>query len=145
MARKTPAPGSPAATPARRIVRPLRAAAARAGGEPTRLPTRRCWARRQRSTLAVNPLIGIRAADFAGAATALAGAAVREPARAARHLGRYARALGQAARGAAPPRPIRKDKRFADPAWRSNAVPKRLLQAHAATAQELERYIDATA
>ena len=37
-----------------------------------------------------------------------------------------------------------KDKRFADPAWQSNPLLKRLLQAHTATGKELGRYIDAT-
>ncbi|HJV95774.1 MAG TPA: alpha/beta fold hydrolase, partial [Albitalea sp.] len=34
-----------------------------------------------------------------------------------------------------------KDKRFADPAWQSSGIHRRLAQAHAATARELERYI----
>jgi polyhydroxyalkanoate synthase len=112
--------------------------------DATLSPAERLGETAARSTLAVNPLIGIRAADFAGAAKALAGAAVREPVRAARHLGRYAKALGNAARGAAGAAPDPKDRRFADPAWQSNAALRRLLQAHAATGQELARYIDAT-
>ena len=52
-----------------------------------------------RNTLAVNPLIGIRASDFGGAAQALFGAAVKQPVKAARHLGAYAKELGKAARG----------------------------------------------
>ena len=97
-----------------------------------------------RSTLAVNPLIGIRASDFGGAAQALLGAAVRQPAKAARHLGAYARELGKAVRGKSEAAIDPKDKRFADPAWQSNPLLKRVLQAHAVTAQELGRYIDAT-
>jgi len=97
-----------------------------------------------RNTLAVNPLIGIRASDFGEAAQALFGAAVKQPAKAARHLGAYARELGKAARGRSELAPDPKDKRFADPAWQSSALHKRLMQAHAATSQELARYIDAT-
>ena len=37
-----------------------------------------------------------------------------------------------------------KDKRFADPAWQSSPLHKRLLQAHSAASAELARYIDAT-
>lgn len=98
-----------------------------------------------RNTLAVNPLIGIRASDFAGAAQALIGAAARQPAKAARHVGAYARELGKAALGRSEAAHDPKDKRFADPAWQSNPWLKRLLQAHAATAKELERYIEQTA
>lgn len=97
-----------------------------------------------RNTLAVNPLIGIRAADFGAAAQALVGAAVRQPVKAARHLAAYAKELGKAARGDAVAEIDPKDKRFADPAWQSSPLHKRLLQAHAATAKELGRYIDAT-
>jgi polyhydroxyalkanoate synthase subunit PhaC len=98
-----------------------------------------------RNTLAVNPLIGIRASDFGGAAQALFRAAVKQPVKAARHLGAYAKELGKAARGKSDASPDPKDKRFADPAWQSSALLKRLVQAHATTGKELDRYIDATA
>lgn len=97
-----------------------------------------------RNTLAVNPLIGIRASDFGEAAQALVGAAVKQPVKAARHLGAYARELAKAVRGRSDAAPDPKDKRFADPAWQSSPVHKRLLQAHLATGKELERYIDST-
>jgi polyhydroxyalkanoate synthase len=97
-----------------------------------------------RNTLAVNPLIGIRARDFGGAAQALLGAAVKQPVKAARHLGAYAKELGKAAMGSSDNELDPRDKRFADPAWQSNALLKRLRQAHATTGMELDRYIDAT-
>ncbi len=97
-----------------------------------------------RNTLAVNPLIGIRASDFGGAAQALFGAAVKQPVKAARHLGAYAKELGKAARGRSEASHDPKDKRFADPAWQSNPLLKRLVQAHATTGKELDRYIDST-
>ena len=97
-----------------------------------------------RNTLAVNPLIGIRAADFGAAAQALASSAVKQPIKAARHLGAYAKALGKAARGESDLQVDPKDKRFLDPAWQSSAIHKRLLQAHAATGKALAGYIDAT-
>jgi polyhydroxyalkanoate synthase len=97
-----------------------------------------------RNTLAINPLIGIRASDFGGAAQALFGAAVKQPVKAARHLGAYARQLGKAALGRSNVELDPKDKRFADPAWQGSALYKRLLQAHATTGAELGRYIDST-
>ena len=96
------------------------------------------------NTLAVNPLIGIRASDFRGAAQALAGAAIKQPVKAARHLAVYARELGKAVMGTSDVALDLKDKRFADPAWQGSALHKRLWQAHAATGAELGRYIDAT-
>jgi len=97
-----------------------------------------------RNTLAVNPLIGIRAGDFGAAAQALAGAVVKQPVNAARHWAAYAKELGRAALGVSTLAPDPKDKRFADPAWQSNPLHRRLLQAHAATAAGLARYIDAS-
>ncbi|MBN8510165.1 MAG: alpha/beta fold hydrolase [Burkholderiales bacterium] len=97
-----------------------------------------------RNTLAVNPLIGIRARDFGGAAQALVGAAVKQPVKAARHLGAYAKELAKAVRGKSEAAPDPKDKRFADPAWASSPIHRRLLQAHLATGKELERYIESS-
>ena len=97
-----------------------------------------------RSTLAVNPLIGIRASDFGEAAQAFFGAAVKQPVTTARHLTAYAKELGKAATGMSEAQTDPKDKRFADPAWQSNPLLTRLLQAHTATGKELARYIDAT-
>ena len=96
------------------------------------------------NTLAVNPLIGIRASDFGGAAQALFGSVAKEPLNAAKHLGRYAKAMGKAVMGASDVALDPKDKRFADPAWQSSGLLKRLRQAHATTQSELTSYIDGT-
>ena len=95
-----------------------------------------------RNTLAVNPLIGIRARDFREGAQALAGSVLRQPARAARHLRSYAQALGQVARGNSEVAADPKDKRFADPAWQHSPIHRRLMQAHAVTGAALNHYID---
>lgn len=119
-----------------------RAAAAAAAAAPDTPPELPLGEAAVRNTLAVNPLIGIRAADFAQAAQALLGSAVREPVRAARHAAAYARELGRALRGDSDAAPDPKDKRFADPAWQGSALHKRVMQAHALTQRELARYID---
>ncbi|HWI09872.1 MAG TPA: alpha/beta fold hydrolase [Burkholderiaceae bacterium] len=93
----------------------------------------------------MNPLIGIRASDFGGAAQTLFGAAVKQPVNAALHWGAYAKELAKVASGMSDASHDPKDKRFADPAWQANPLLKRLLQVHAATGKELDRYIDATA
>ena len=95
-----------------------------------------------RNTLAVNPLIGIRARDFGEGAQALAGSVLRQPARAARHLRRYVQALGQVARGESDVAADPKDKRFADPAWLHSPIHRRLMQAHAVSGAALNYYID---
>ena len=97
------------------------------------------------NTLAINPLIGIRASDFGGAAQALFSTVVKQPLNAAKHLRSYAKAMGKAAMGQSDVVVDPKDKRFADPAWQSSGLLKRLRQAHATTQAELTSYIDGTA
>jgi polyhydroxyalkanoate synthase subunit PhaC len=97
-----------------------------------------------RSTLAVNPLIGIRVSDFGEAAQALLGTFVKHPLIAMRHLGAYAVAISEVATGKSRLEVDPKDKRFIDPAWQGSAIHKRILQAHATTQAELSRYIEAT-
>ena len=141
-------PRHAAAAPARKRTAAPRKAAPRANAEPAAPPAAqkadRLVETAARNTLAVNPLIGIRAADFGAAAQALAGAAVKQPLKAARHLGAFAQELGRVARGQSDAEVDPKDKRFLDPAWQSSAIHKRLLQAHAATGKALAGYIDAT-
>jgi polyhydroxyalkanoate synthase subunit PhaC len=153
MVKKTDAPAKPVArkrvaTPAARKVAPAAktARSQRAAGAtgPAVPKADRLVETAARNTLAVNPLIGIRAADFGGAAQALLGAAVKQPVKAARHLGAYAKELSRAALGQSELQADPRDKRFSDPAWQSSALLKRLVQAHAATGKELGRYIDAT-
>jgi polyhydroxyalkanoate synthase len=148
--RTKPAVRKRPATPVVRTARPRAKAihALEAGEADTRdaaaLPADRPGEAAASNTLAVNPLIGIRVSDFGGAAQALLGAVVKQPAKAARHLRAYAKELGKAAMGRSDALVDPKDKRFADPAWQSSALHKRLLQAHIATGTELGRYIDAT-
>lgn len=95
-----------------------------------------------RNTLAINPIIGISKRDFVDAAKVLVGSAIKKPVRAAKHFGAYLKALGAVASGVAEMAPEPKDKRFADPAWQTSALHKRMLQAHATTGTELARYIN---
>jgi polyhydroxyalkanoate synthase len=97
-----------------------------------------------RSTLAINPLIGVRLSDFGAAAQTLLGSAITQPVLAVRRWGSYAVELGKVVAGTSSVGPDEKDKRFGHPAWRSSAVLKRLTQLHAATAKELNRYIEET-
>lgn len=97
-----------------------------------------------RNTLAVNPIIGIRARDFGEGAEALLRSGIRRPVHAARHLGAYARALGRVLAGKAEATADPKDRRFADPAWQHSPIHRRLFQAHAATGNALAAYIDST-
>jgi polyhydroxyalkanoate synthase len=95
-----------------------------------------------RNTLAVNPLIGLNRRDVASAAGSLLKAVTRTPRRAASHLSRYVKELGHVVKGKSALTPDPKDRRFADPAWKNNALYSRLLQSYLATQKELAKFID---
>jgi len=94
------------------------------------------------STLVFNPLIGLRGRDVAGAAAALLAAIARSPAKATASIDSYAKQLRAIAIGESEVMPDPKDRRFADPAWRSNFLCKRLMQAYCLTQTGLARFIE---
>jgi len=96
------------------------------------------------NTLAANPLIGLKPRDIAVAASSMLKAVASTPRGAARHLRRYLKELGAVVKGDSELAPDPKDRRFADPAWKSNFVCKRLMQTYLATQKDLSRFIDST-
>ena len=71
----------------------------------------------------------------AGTALRFGSALARNPRAVARRTSKLARELGKVAVGSSELEPGRKDKRFADPAWRGNPLLRRAMQAHLATAR----------
>jgi polyhydroxyalkanoate synthase subunit PhaC len=96
------------------------------------------------NTLAINPLIGLSRRDVAGAAKSLLKAVAATPRKATRHYGRYLKELGQVVQGKSTLAPEPKDRRFADPAWKNNALYARLMQSYLATQKELSHFIDSS-
>jgi polyhydroxyalkanoate synthase subunit PhaC len=94
------------------------------------------------NTLAFNPLIGLRGRDLAGAAAALLEAAARSGRKGLASVMEYAAELWKVADGTSEAMPDARDRRFADPAWRSNFLCKRLMQVHTVTQRSLARFID---
>ena len=94
------------------------------------------------NTLAVNPLIGLSRRDIATSAKSLLKAVTGTPRKAGTHLVKYVKELGQIARGKSDLAPDPKDRRFADPAWKNNALYARLMQSYLATQKELTHFID---
>jgi polyhydroxyalkanoate synthase len=111
--------------------------ALRAAGELTELA-----ADATESTLAFNPLIGIRGRDVAAAAGALLEAVAASPRAAVAFLGAYLRELREVVGGRSDALPDPRDRRFADPAWQSNFLCRRLMQAHGVTQRSLAAFID---
>jgi len=94
------------------------------------------------NTLTFNPLIGIRGKDVLTAGGSLLEATVTSPPATTKHIGAYLRKLQKVARGASDVMPDPRDRRFADPAWQSNFLYRRLMQAHRVTEQTLCDFIE---
>ncbi|HSV58884.1 MAG TPA: alpha/beta fold hydrolase [Variovorax sp.] len=96
------------------------------------------------NTLAINPMMGFRPQDLGEAFQTLVGAVTKQPVKAAWHWGHYALELTKVLAGKSKVEVDPKDKRFADPSWKSSKLHKGLLQSHAAMSGELKRFIDAS-
>jgi len=94
------------------------------------------------STLVFNPLIGLRGRDVATAAGSLIRAVVMSPRAAIKSIRWGVKELRTVVAGASEAAPDPKDRRFADPAWRSNFLSRRLMQAHCVTQKGLAGFID---
>jgi polyhydroxyalkanoate synthase subunit PhaC len=94
------------------------------------------------NTLAINPLIGVQGRDMAAAAGSFLKAVATAPVTVATHYGHYLKALSEVAWGTSAIAPDPKDRRFADTAWRDNAVYTRLMQAYLATQKQLNSFVD---
>jgi polyhydroxyalkanoate synthase len=76
-----------------------------------------------------------------GVAVDLAAGLARRPDRAARRVGRLGAELARVARGRSEVRPAKRDRRFADPAWESSWLFRRLLQTHLAVSETVDGLI----
>ena len=76
-----------------------------------------------------------------GTAAELAIGLARHPQRTARRLGELGAELTNVARGRSDVQPSRRDRRFADPAWQSNWLLRRLLQSHLVTSDAVDGLI----
>jgi polyhydroxyalkanoate synthase len=95
-----------------------------------------------RNTLAINPLVGLSPGQILGAATSLLKVVGATPARTVKHYTGYLKMLGNVVSGKSDLAPDPKDRRFADPAWKGNAVYDRVMKGYLATQQELNGLID---
>jgi len=96
------------------------------------------------NTLAINPLVGLTPRDVAGAAASLLKVMSKAPGKTVAHYGSYLKELAKVAGGKSALAPDAKDRRFADPAWKSNAVYTRLMQTYLATQKELTAVVEAS-
>src|SRR4051794_24133325 len=76
-----------------------------------------------------------------GAAVGAAAGLARRPDRAARRVGHLGAELARVASGRSDVRPAKRDRRFADPAWESSWLFRRVLQAHLAVGEAIDGLI----
>jgi polyhydroxyalkanoate synthase subunit PhaC len=128
----------------RAAAKALKETARHAGGAATAVATdlRDLVSTASQNTLAINPLIGLSPRDVAGAAKSLLKVMSKAPGKTASHYGHYLKELGTVLKGKSELAPDPKDRRFADPAWKGNALYARLMQTYLATQKELTSAIE---
>src|ERR1700751_570390 len=94
------------------------------------------------TTLAANPLVGVRLEDIFDSAGLLVGQMLSSPGLAAREYLRFITELGRIATGSSELAPDAKDKRFADPAWKDSAIYRALAQCYLAWGGALNHFVD---
>ena len=94
------------------------------------------------NTLAFNPLMGLRPQDMLDAARALSQIMTASPGLASQSYAQYLGELLEVLKGDSELAPDPKDRRFADPAWKTNPLYRRLSQVYLATQKGLGGYID---
>jgi polyhydroxyalkanoate synthase len=95
-----------------------------------------------RSTLALNPLVGVRSQDLLDAAAIMFRAVMNEPTIAAKQWLWFIGELGKIATGQSDRSPQAGDRRFADPAWKSSNLYRGLLQAYLALGGAFDAFVD---
>jgi len=94
------------------------------------------------NTLAANPLVGVRLEDILDSARLLVGQMLSSPGVAAQEYLRFLGELGRIVTGGSELTPDAKDKRFADSAWKDNAIYRTLAQCYLAWGGALNRFVD---
>ena len=93
-------------------------------------------------TLAANPLVGVRTEDLVASARLLLSEMLNHPAVAMRQWLALLAEFGRIATGDSALAPDPKDRRFADQAWKDNAIYRALAQSYLAWGNALYRFLD---
>lgn len=96
------------------------------------------------NTLALNPLVGLRTQDLMNAAGTVMKALATSPQTVATQWMSFASEFGKIATGQSEIAPDPKDRRFADPAWKSSGLHKALLQSYMAWGKAVTDMVEQT-
>lgn len=91
-----------------------------------------------------NPIVGFRRKDLTDSVGTVLAEVARHPRHTASSLTHLARTAADVVRGRIPFQPGPKDRRFADPAWSTNFLYRRLLQLYLAADSELDAWLGGT-
>ena len=94
------------------------------------------------SPVTLSPIVGISGEDVLKGVNALLSATVRQPYRIMKHVGAAGREVVNVVAGKSTVEVPQKDRRFADPAWQSSPVQKRLAQGWLALGDAARGYVD---
>ncbi|MEM7060524.1 MAG: alpha/beta fold hydrolase, partial [Pseudomonadota bacterium] len=94
------------------------------------------------NTLALNPLISLRAEDMLGAGMNLTRAIAMQPGMLAKHMMDVARSTTEIVTQKSDIAPDPKDRRFADTAWKNNPFSKGMMQAYVAWSKTLSEMVE---
>jgi polyhydroxyalkanoate synthase len=94
------------------------------------------------SPVTLSPIVGISGEDVLKGVNALLSAAVRQPYRIMKSVGAAGREVAGVVAGKSTVEVPQKDRRFADPAWQTNPLQKRLAQGWLALANAARGYVD---
>ncbi len=95
-----------------------------------------------KSTMGINPVIGIRGRDLLTSARLVLTQAMRQPLHSARHAAHFGLELKNVLLGQSKLQPDENDRRFNDPAWSQNPLYRRYLQTYLAWRQELHDWVE---
>nr|WP_288356346.1 class II poly(R)-hydroxyalkanoic acid synthase [uncultured Pseudomonas sp.] len=95
-----------------------------------------------KSTMGINPVIGIRGRDLLTSARLVLTQAMRQPLHSARHAAHFGLELKNVLLGQSKLQPDDTDRRFSDPAWSQNPLYRRYLQTYLAWRQELHDWVE---
>ncbi len=94
------------------------------------------------TTNALNPIVGLNREELVAAVAIMLRSSARRPVRTARHALNYGREVVEIVRGKSERAASPKDRRFMDPAWKTNPVYRRVLQSFLAGQEEIEQWIE---
>ncbi|OLU20574.1 MULTISPECIES: class II poly(R)-hydroxyalkanoic acid synthase [unclassified Pseudomonas] len=95
-----------------------------------------------KSTMGVNPVIGIRGRDLLTSARLVMTQAIRQPLHSARHVAHFGLEMKNVLLGQSTLQPEDNDRRFNDPAWSQNPLYRRYLQTYLAWRKELHDWVE---